>query len=166
MQEDGSMPWRYSIGFLLAGNYEVAFTCNGTDFVPLAGKPAEIFVDEVTTVDFLAEDAPGLLAGLVADVFFDPASEFCDAEFAPLVYVFGEGVEPNFTDAPVATGEVGLDATTEQYVYSIPLQAANYNAALTCTGTTFIPPAGKPAEILPATTTTVDFLAEDVPATE
>ena len=72
MQEDGSMPWRYSIGFLLAGNYEVAYTCNGDVFASLAGKAAEIFVDEVTTVDFLAEDAPGSLVGQVDSAFFDP----------------------------------------------------------------------------------------------
>lgn len=167
MQEDGSMPWRYSIGFLLAGDYEVAFTCNGNDFVPLAGKPAGIFVDEVTTVDFLAEDAPGTLVGQVDSVFFDPdapESGFCDAEFTPAVYVFEGGVEPNFADDPVAIGEVGMDMTTEQYGYSIPLQAANYNAAFTCTGTDFIPVAGKPAEILPTEATTLDFLAADAPA--
>lgn len=168
MLEDGSMPWLYSIGFLLAGDYEVAFTCNGNDFVPLAGKPAGIFVEEVTTVDFLAEDAPGTLVGQVDSAFFDPnapESGFCDAAFTPAVYVFDDGVvEPNFTDAPVATGEVGMDTTTEQYGYSIPLQAANYNAAFTCTGTDFIPVAGKPAEILPAEATTLDFLASDAPA--
>ena len=167
MQDDGSMPWRYSIGFLLGGNYEVAYTCNGTDFAPLAGKPAEIIVDEVTTVDFVAEDAPGRLVGQVDSAFFDPEapeSGFCDATFAPAVYVFEAGVEPNFADDPVATGEVAMDMTTEQYGYSIPLQAANYNAAFTCTGTDFIPAAGKAAEILPAAATTVDFLASDAPA--
>jgi len=166
MQEDGSMPWLYSIGFLLAGNYEVAYTCNGTEFAPLAGKPAEILVDEVTTVDFVLEDAPGRLVGQVDSVFFDPdapESGFCDAAFTPAVYVFEEGVEPNFADAPVATGEVAMDMTTEQYGYSIPLQGANYNAAFTCTGTDFIPAAGKSAEILPAEATTVDFLAADAP---
>lgn len=165
--EDGSMPWRYSIGFLLAGNYEVAFTCNGTDFAPLAGKPADIVVDAVTTVDFVAEDAPGTLVGQVDSAFFDaeaPESGFCDAEFNPAVYVFDEGVEPNFTDEPVATGEVSRDMATEQWGYSIPLQAASYNAALTCTGTDFIPAAGKPAEILPGEPTTLDFLAEDAPS--
>jgi len=165
-QDDGSVSWRYSIGFLLAGNYEVAYTCNGNLFAPLAGKPAEIFLDEVTTVDFLAEDAPGMLVGNVDGVFFDPAapeSGFCSAEFTPAVYVFEAGVEPNFVDAPVATGEVAMDMATEQYAYSIPLQAASYNAAFTCDGAEFIPAAGKSADIQPATTTTVDFLAEDAP---
>ncbi|MCO4812418.1 MAG: hypothetical protein KC572_12495, partial [Gammaproteobacteria bacterium] len=162
MQDDGSMPLRYSIGFLLAGDYEVAFTCNGNDFIPLAGKPATIVVDEVTTVNFDFEDAPGTLVGQVDGVLVAPES--CSADFDPAVYVFKEGVEPNFVDDPVATGEVVLDSTTEQYGYSIPLQAANYNAAFTCTGTDFIPVAGKSAEILPATATTLDFLAGDAPA--
>jgi hypothetical protein len=165
-QEDGSMPWRYSIGFLLAGNYEVAYTCNGDLFAPLAGKPAEIMLEQVTTVDFLAEDAPGSMAGQVDSVFFDtdaPESGFCDATFTPMVYVFEDGVEPSFAVDAVATGEVVMDTTTEQYGYTIPLMAATYNAALTCTGTDFIPAAGKPAEILPGAATKVDFLAEDAP---
>ena len=161
------MQWRYSVGFLLAGDYEAAFTCNGNDFIPLAGKPAGILVGEVTTVDFFAEDAPGELAGQVADVFFDPTapeSGFCAAEFTPAVYVFPDGVEPNFTDAPIATGDVSKDTTAEQYRYSIPLQSGDYEAAFTCNGNDFIPLAGKPAGILPAEMTTVDFLAEDAPA--
>ena len=165
MLDDGSMPWLYEIGFLLTGNYEVAYTCNGNDFIPLVGKPAEIMIDQVTTVDFELADAPGTLTGQVASAFFDPEapeSGFCDASFTPAVYVFGEGVEPNFVDAPVATGEVALDET-EQYRYSIPLQAANYSAAFTCTGNEFIPVAGKTAEILPAMETTVDFLTDDAP---
>jgi hypothetical protein len=165
-QEDGSTQLRYSIGFLLAGNYEAAFTCTGNDFVPLAGKPAEIFVDEVTTVDFLAEDAPGTLVGQVDSAFFDPEapeSGFCDADFTAAVYVFEAGVEPNFDIAPVSAGEVVLDTSTGQYGYSIPLQAANYNAAFICSGTDFIPAAGKPAEILPGAATMVDFLAADAP---
>jgi hypothetical protein len=167
MQDDGSMPWRYTIGFLLAGDYEVAYTCNGMEFIPLAGKPATIVVDGVTTVDFFFEDAPGRLAGQVDSVFFDveaPESGFCDAAFTPAVYVFEEGVEPDFTVTPVATGEVSMDTATQLYGYSIPLQAANYNAAFTCSGTEFIPVEGKAATILPAETTTVDFLAADAPA--
>jgi hypothetical protein len=165
-QEDGSMPWRYSIGFLLTGHYEAAFTCNGNDFIPLAGKPAEILLEQVTTVDFYFEDAPGTLVGQVDSAFFDPEapeSGFCDSEFAAAVYVFDAGVEPSFGDTHVATGEVVMDMDTEQYGYSIPLQAADYNAALSCNGTDFIPAAGKPATILPAEATTVDFLAADAP---
>ena len=166
LQEDGSMPWRYSIGFLLAGNYEVAYTCNGDLFAPLAGKPAEILLEEVTTVDFLAEDAPGTLIGQVDSAFFDsdaPESGFCDSTVTPMVYVFEDGVEPSFVVDAVATGDVALDATSEQYGYSIPLMAAAYNAAFTCTGTDFIPATGKFAEILPGAATMVDFLAEDAP---
>ena len=167
MLEDGSTPWLYSIGFLLTGSYEVAYTCNGTDFAPLAGKPAEILLDEVTIVDFDADDAPGALAGSVAGEFFDPEaaeSALCDAEFPPAVYVFDDGVEPNFDGTEVAIGDVVQDESTEVYGYSIPLQAASYNAALTCTGTDFIPAAGKAAEVLPAETTTLDFVVEDAPA--
>ncbi len=166
MQEDGSMQWRYSIGFLLAGNYEVAYTCNGDLFVPLAGKPAEILLEEVTTIDFLAEDAPGSLFGQVDSVFFDPdepESGFCNETITPMVYVFEDGVEPSFAVDAVATGEVTMDMTSEQYGYSIPLMAATYNAAFTCTGTDFIPAAGKSAEIQPGAATMVDFLAEDAP---
>jgi len=54
-QGDGSVQWHYSIGFLLAGDYEAAFTCDGVAFEPTDGKPAMIAVGEVTTVDF---DAP------------------------------------------------------------------------------------------------------------
>ena len=57
-QDMQGMPYTYEIGFLLAGDYEVAFTCNGTDFIPGMGKFAAISVGNVTTVDFLAEDAP------------------------------------------------------------------------------------------------------------
>ena len=49
---DGSVEWNYTVGFLLAGDYEAAFTCNGTDFEPADGKPAAIFVNEITTVNF------------------------------------------------------------------------------------------------------------------
>lgn len=165
--DDGSMPWRYSIGFLLAGDYEAAFTCNGTAFAPLAGKPATILVDEVTTVDFELADAPGTLAGTVDSVFFDPEapeSGFCDAEFVPTVYVFDDGVVPDFGENPVATGGVVMDEMTGLYGYSIALQGANYVAAFSCSGTDFIPESGKPAGIQPAETTTVDFLADDAPA--
>ena len=164
MQDDGPMPWRYSIGFLLAGDYEVAFTCNGTDFVPLAGKPADIVVDKVKTVDFLADDAPGTLVGQVADGLVE--LESCDAEFTPAVYVFEDGVEPNFADEPVATGLVEQEDESMPWRYSIPLQAANYEAAFTCTGTDFIPVAGKPADILPAEAKTVDFVVGDAQAPE
>jgi hypothetical protein len=53
-QTDGTgvMSYHYTVGFLSAGEYEVAFTCDGTTFEPAQGKPAEIFAKELTTVDF------------------------------------------------------------------------------------------------------------------
>ena len=166
MHEDGSMTWRYSIGFLLAGNYEAAFTCNGTDFIPLDGKPAEIFVDTVTTVDFVAEDLPpqvGSLTGAIASELTSAVS--CDAGVSDSVYVFAEGVTPNFTDDPVATGLVELDGGTETRRYLIEgLLAATYTAAFTCNGTEFVPVDGKAAVITVGEETTLDFVAGDAPA--
>lgn len=49
---DGSMTWNYTVGFLLAGDYEAAFTCNGTDFEPADGLEALIEVGKTTTVNF------------------------------------------------------------------------------------------------------------------
>lgn len=49
---NGSMTWNYTVGFLLAGHYEAAFTCNDTDFEPAAGLEAPIVVGETTVVDF------------------------------------------------------------------------------------------------------------------
>lgn len=48
---DATSTWQYTVGYLLPGNYEVAFTCDGEAFQPEAGKSAEILVQEVTTVD-------------------------------------------------------------------------------------------------------------------
>ena len=53
MNNDESVTWTYTVGFLLAGDYEAAFTCNGTDFEPVDGLPAPIVVNEITTVDFV-----------------------------------------------------------------------------------------------------------------
>jgi len=36
----------------------VAFTCTGTDFVPVDGKEAVIVSGEITPLNFVAEDAP------------------------------------------------------------------------------------------------------------
>jgi len=47
--------YRYTVGFLLAGNYEVAFSCDGMQFEPVEGKSASITANEVTTVNFLPE---------------------------------------------------------------------------------------------------------------
>lgn len=52
MNSDESVMWTYTVGFLLAGDYEAAFTCNGTDFEPADGLPASIVANEITTVDF------------------------------------------------------------------------------------------------------------------
>ena len=49
----GEIEYHYTVGFLLADNYEVAFTCNGSVFVPELGKSAVIDVKILTTVDFL-----------------------------------------------------------------------------------------------------------------
>jgi hypothetical protein len=58
-QADGSVQWHYTIGFLLTGNYEAAFTCDGVSFEPADGNPAAIAAGQVTTVDFAApEPAP------------------------------------------------------------------------------------------------------------
>ena len=80
--------------------------------------------------------------------------------------MFEDGVEPNFADEPVATGLVEQEDESMPWRYSIPLQAANYEAAFTCTGTDFIPVAGKPADILPAEAKTVDFVVGDAQAPE
>ncbi|MDH5622180.1 MAG: DUF4382 domain-containing protein [Gammaproteobacteria bacterium] len=52
MNNDGSVEWNYTIGFMLAGDYEVAFTCDGMTFEPVDGKPALIEVNSTTVVDF------------------------------------------------------------------------------------------------------------------
>ena len=44
--------YHYTVGFLLAGHYEVAFTCDGTTFEPVDGKPAEIIARQLTEVSF------------------------------------------------------------------------------------------------------------------
>ena len=53
-QENGNDPvtYTYSVGFLLEGEYEAAFTCDGQTFEPVDGKPASIAAQQVTTVDF------------------------------------------------------------------------------------------------------------------
>jgi len=49
---NGSMTWNYTVGFLLAGDYKAAFTCNNADFEPAAGLEAPITAGVTTTVDF------------------------------------------------------------------------------------------------------------------
>ena len=53
-QDDGTVQWHYTIGFLLAGEYEAAFTCPGDHFEPANGKPVTIVTGELATVDFEA----------------------------------------------------------------------------------------------------------------
>ena len=53
-QLDGTVEWHYTIGFLLAGDYEAAFTCDGVEFEPADGNPAPILAGEVAIVDFAA----------------------------------------------------------------------------------------------------------------
>ena len=48
----------YLIENLLADTYTAAFTCTGTDFMPVDGKEAVIAIEEVTPLNFVAEDAP------------------------------------------------------------------------------------------------------------
>jgi hypothetical protein len=48
----GIAEYHYTVGFLLAGDYEVAFTCDGAEFVPEEGKSATIEAQMLTTVDF------------------------------------------------------------------------------------------------------------------
>ena len=53
------MPYVYEIGFLSAGNYEVAFSCDDRDtFTPETGTPATVEVDTVTEVDIEPDDPP------------------------------------------------------------------------------------------------------------
>ncbi len=44
--------YAYTVGFLLAGEYEAAFTCDGTNFEPAEGRPVTINAGEVTAVPF------------------------------------------------------------------------------------------------------------------
>ncbi len=51
-QADGAVLWEYTIGFILAGSYEAAFTCDGETFVPEGGADVSIVAGETTMVDF------------------------------------------------------------------------------------------------------------------
>lgn len=57
VQADETVQHHYTIGFLVEGEYEAAFTCNGTDFEPAEGKPATIVAGKLSTVDFPAPPA-------------------------------------------------------------------------------------------------------------
>jgi len=49
---DGTTTYHYTIGFLLADNYNVAFTCDGEIFEPEMGKPVTIQAGQLKTIDF------------------------------------------------------------------------------------------------------------------
>jgi hypothetical protein len=51
-----NVEYHYTVGFLMPGLYEVAFTCDGSVFTPELGTGAEIFVNTITTVDFPDEE--------------------------------------------------------------------------------------------------------------
>ena len=51
-KDDGTTGYSYSVGFLVAGDYEVAFTCDETAFEPADGKGATILANEITEVNF------------------------------------------------------------------------------------------------------------------
>ena len=54
---EGVTEYHYTVGFLPADmDYEVAFSCNGTTFEPVGGKPATITAQSVTIVDFFSTD--------------------------------------------------------------------------------------------------------------
>lgn len=53
-EPDGTVAWHYTIGFLLAGEYEAAFTCDGQSFEPVDGSPVTIAASETAVVDFEA----------------------------------------------------------------------------------------------------------------
>jgi hypothetical protein len=52
MNDLEQIEYHYTVGFLMPGLYEVAFTCDGSVFTPELGTGAEIFVNTITTVDF------------------------------------------------------------------------------------------------------------------
>lgn len=55
---DGTTSYDYTVGFLLAGEYKAAFTCDGETFVPTNGKQASIAPQETRTVSFTVDDLP------------------------------------------------------------------------------------------------------------
>ena len=48
----GSVEYEYVVGYLLAGNYNVAFTCDGENFEPSAGKPVTITAGQIAEISF------------------------------------------------------------------------------------------------------------------
>jgi len=52
---DGVTEYHYSIGFLLPGDYEAAFTCDGETFYPVDGIGVTIEAGETTRQDFILQ---------------------------------------------------------------------------------------------------------------
>jgi hypothetical protein len=58
-QDDASIQYHYTVGFLLTGSYKAAFTCNNMDFEPAAGTDFTIEnAGDVVTVDFFPVAEP------------------------------------------------------------------------------------------------------------
>lgn len=51
-QDNGGVEYHYTIGFLVPGDYEAAFTCDGATFEPADGVGVSIFAGETATQDF------------------------------------------------------------------------------------------------------------------
>ena len=163
-----------------AGNYTAEWDL-GRSFIAPPGLAPDAIMKPV--VKLVANNEVGTLVGQVADELVE--AESCDAEFAPSVYVFDDGVEPNPIDFPpedpdaefepdpndpVATGLVEQREQEDgsmQYRYSIGfLLAGDYEAAFTCDGMSFVPEAGKPAGIAVNEVTEVNFDLDDLPPAE
>lgn len=52
MPSMGDNAYEYTVGYLLAGDYEVAFTCDGETFLPVMGKPVSIAAGAIAEVHF------------------------------------------------------------------------------------------------------------------
>ena len=167
-----------------SGNFTAEWDL-GKSFIAPPGLAPDAIMKPV--VKLVANNEVGTLVGQVADGLVE--AETCDAEFAPKVYVFDEGVEPNPIDYPpedpeapfepdpndpVATGLVEQqeqDDGSMQYRYSIGfLLAGRYDPVFTCDGTTFVTPFPEDQEglvegvttlIEVGQTTTVDFELEE-----
>jgi len=150
----------------------------GKSFIAPPGLTPDAIMKPV--VKLVSNNEVGTLVGQVADALVE--SETCDAEFAPKVYVFNDGIPPNPIDYPpedpdaifepdpndpVATGLVEQqeqDDGSMQYRYSIGfLLALDYEVAFTCDGLTFIPEAGKEATVGVGAVEEVNFNTDDLP---
>ena len=150
----------------------------GKSFIAPPGLAPDAIMKPV--VKLVSNNEVGTLVGQVTDALVE--SEACDAEFAPKVYVFNDGVMPNPIDYPpedpeavfepdpndpAATGLVEQQEQGDgsmQYRYSIGfLLTGDYEAAFTCDGLTFIPEAGKEAMIDVGAIAEVNFDTDDLP---